>query len=94
VVLTIPKRLRLQTRFDRKLLGKRCSSVWTCMQTEVQRFLGRDDVVPGNPPESATSDKMPSQARSRKRLSPFAGTTSAAASANSTRLRWADSHVR
>ncbi len=44
---TIPKRFRLHTRFDRKLLGKRCSSVWTCMQTEVQRFLGRDDVVPG-----------------------------------------------
>lgn len=44
---TIPKRFRLHTRFDRKLLGKRCSSTWTCMQTEVQRFLGRDDVVPG-----------------------------------------------
>jgi hypothetical protein len=47
VVLTIPKRLRLHTRFDRKLLGKLCSCAWTCIKTEVQRLLGRDDVLPG-----------------------------------------------
>jgi ribosomal protein S27E len=47
VVLTIPKRLRLHTRFDRKLLGKLCSCAWTCLQAEVRRLLGRDDVVPG-----------------------------------------------
>jgi hypothetical protein len=47
VVLTIPKRLRLHTRFDRKLLGKLCSCAWTCIQAEVQRVLGRDDVLPG-----------------------------------------------
>jgi len=47
VVLTIPKRLRLHTRFDRKLLGKLSSCAWTCIKTESQRFLGRDDVVPG-----------------------------------------------
>jgi ribosomal protein S27E len=29
VVLTIPKRLRLHTRFDRKLLGKLCACAWT-----------------------------------------------------------------
>jgi hypothetical protein len=29
VVLTIPKRLRLHTRFDRKLLGKLSSCAWT-----------------------------------------------------------------
>jgi hypothetical protein len=46
-VLTIPKRLRLHTRFDRKLLGKLCTCVWTCLQAEVRRLLGRDDVVPG-----------------------------------------------
>ena len=44
--------------------------------------------------ESCQPDSTSSQARSLKRLSPFAGATSAAASANSTRLRWADSHVR
>ena len=47
VVLTIPKRLRLHTRFDRKLLGKLCACAWTCLQAEVRRLLGRDDVVPG-----------------------------------------------
>jgi hypothetical protein len=47
VVLTIPKRLRVHTRFDRKLLGKLCAAAWTCIQAEVRRQLGRDDVVPG-----------------------------------------------
>ncbi|MDP6415798.1 MAG: transposase, partial [Gammaproteobacteria bacterium] len=47
VVLTIPKRLRLHTRFDRKLLGKLCAGGWSCIKTETQRLLGRDDVVPG-----------------------------------------------
>jgi hypothetical protein len=47
VVLTIPKRLRLHTRFDRQLLGKLCTCAWTCIQAEVRRLLGRDDVVPG-----------------------------------------------
>jgi hypothetical protein len=47
VVLTIPKRLRLHTRFDRKLLGKLCSSAWACVQAEVRRLLGRQDAMPG-----------------------------------------------
>ncbi|MCY2992358.1 MAG: hypothetical protein NTY19_31410 [Planctomycetota bacterium] len=47
VVLTIPKRLRLHTRFDRTLLGKLCACAWTCLQAEVRRLLDRDDVVPG-----------------------------------------------
>jgi len=47
VVLTLPKRLRVHTRFDRKLLGKLCTCAWTCIKAEVQRLLGRDDVVPG-----------------------------------------------
>ena len=46
-VWTIPKRLRLHTRFDRKLLGKLCSCAWTCIQAEVRRLLGRQDVLPG-----------------------------------------------
>jgi hypothetical protein len=47
VVLTIPKRLRLHTRFDRSLLGKLAHAAWTCVRAEVRRLLGRDDVVPG-----------------------------------------------
>ena len=47
VVLTIPKRLRLHTRFDRRLLGKLAHCAWTCIQKEVRRHLGRDDLVPG-----------------------------------------------
>jgi len=47
VVLTIPKRLRLHTRFDRKLLGKLSSCAWTCIEAETQRLLGRQDVIPG-----------------------------------------------
>ena len=47
VVLTIPKRLGLHTRFDRKLLGKLSSCAWTCLKAEACRLLGREDVVPG-----------------------------------------------
>ena len=39
VVLTLPKRLRPHTRFDRKLLGKLCTCAWTCIKAEVQRLL-------------------------------------------------------
>ena len=44
---TIPKRLRIHARFDRKLLGKLSSCAWMCIKAEVQRMLGRVDVVPG-----------------------------------------------
>ena len=47
VVLTIPKRLRVHTRFDRKLLGKLSSCAWNCLKAEAGRLLGREDVVPG-----------------------------------------------
>ena len=47
VVFTIPKRLRLHTRFDRSLLGKLSAAAWTCVRDEVRRLLGRDDVLPG-----------------------------------------------
>ena len=47
VVFTIPKRLRVHTRFDRKLLGKLCSCAWTCIQAEIRHALGREDVQPG-----------------------------------------------
>ena len=45
--MTIPKRLRIHARFDRKLLDKLSSCAWACIKTEVRRLLGRDDVVPG-----------------------------------------------
>ena len=41
VVLTIPKRLRVHTRFDRQLLGKLSSCTWTCLKVEARRLLGR-----------------------------------------------------
>ncbi len=47
VVLTIPKRLRLHTRFDRSLLGKLAAAAWACVRDEVRRLLGREDVMPG-----------------------------------------------
>ena len=47
VVFTIPKRLRVHARFDRELLGKLSACAWTCIKAEVQRMLGRQDVVPG-----------------------------------------------
>ena len=47
VVFTIPKRLRIHARFDRKLLGKLSSCAWTCIKAEVRRMLKREDVVPG-----------------------------------------------
>ena len=47
VVLTIPKRLRLHARFDRKLLGKLAACAWRCVEAEVRRLLGRGDARPG-----------------------------------------------
>ena len=40
------KRLRPHTRYDRKLLGKLCACVWTCVGQEVRRRLGRYYVTP------------------------------------------------
>ena len=45
VVLTIPKHLRLHARFDRQLLGQLRACAGTCLQAEVRRLLGREDVV-------------------------------------------------
>ena len=45
--MTIPKRLRVHTRFDRQLLGKLSSCAWTCLKAEAARLLGREDLVPG-----------------------------------------------
>jgi len=40
VVLTIPKRLRVHTRFDRTLLGKLCAAAWGCILAEVRLSMG------------------------------------------------------
>ena len=47
VVVTIPKRLRIHARFDRKLLGKLSSCAWNCIKSEVRRMLDLPVVVPG-----------------------------------------------
>ena len=38
----------------RKLLGKLCACVWTCVRQEVRRRLGREDVTPGMIPAIQT----------------------------------------
>lgn len=46
LVFTIPKRLRLHARFDRKLLGALALAAWECVRSEACRLLGRDDLYP------------------------------------------------
>ena len=40
VVLSLPKRLRPHTRFDRKLLGKLCTCAWTCTRATANFYIG------------------------------------------------------
>ncbi len=47
VVLTIPKRLRLHARFDRKLLGKLAGCAWRCVRDEIRGQLGGQHALPG-----------------------------------------------
>ncbi len=46
-VLTIPKRLRLFFRFDRRLLGELPRLVWQTVLEVYRAVLDRQDVVPG-----------------------------------------------
>ncbi len=46
-VFTIPKRLRIFFRFDRKLLGPLCRRAWETIVEVYQAILNRDDVIPG-----------------------------------------------
>ena len=46
-VFTIPKRLRIFFRFDRKLLGLLCRRAWETIVEVYQAVLNRDDVIPG-----------------------------------------------
>jgi len=44
--------------FSCKQLGKLSSCAWTCLQAEVRRMLGRDDVVPGMIGAIQTHDQL------------------------------------
>jgi hypothetical protein len=46
-VFTIPKRLRIFFRFDRRLLGGLMRLAWETISQAYREALGRDDVVPG-----------------------------------------------
>jgi hypothetical protein len=46
-VLTIPKRLRIFFRYDRRLLGGLMRVAWETINQAHREALGRDDVVPG-----------------------------------------------
>ncbi len=46
-VFTIPKRLRIYFRFDRKLLGRLCRRAWETIVQVYRVILDRDDVIPG-----------------------------------------------
>ena len=46
-VFTIPKRLRIFIRFDRRLLGRLMRLAWETIRQAYREALGRDDVVPG-----------------------------------------------
>ncbi len=46
-VFTLPKRLRIYFRFDRKLLGRLCRCAWETIVEVYRAVLDRNDVVPG-----------------------------------------------
>ncbi len=47
IVWTIPKRLRIFFRFDRRLLGGLTRAAWETIVEVFRSLLGRDDVLPG-----------------------------------------------
>ena len=47
VVLTLPKRLRVFFRFDRRLLGELPGCAWRALRFYLASCFDRDDVVPG-----------------------------------------------
>ena len=46
-VFTIPKRLRIYFRFDRRLLGLLCQAAWAVVKTVLQSVSGRPDAAAG-----------------------------------------------
>ena len=47
VVFTIPKRLRIYFRYDRKLLGKLASCAWRALRLYLIAYFDRTDITPG-----------------------------------------------
>ncbi|MGH9362139.1 MAG: transposase zinc-binding domain-containing protein, partial [Thermoanaerobaculia bacterium] len=47
VVFTVPKRLRIFFRFDRKLLGELPGCAWRALKVYLAAWFGRDDAEPG-----------------------------------------------
>jgi len=47
VVFTIPKRLRIYFRYDRRLLGELCRAAWDVVRTVLQSVSGRPDAAAG-----------------------------------------------
>jgi len=47
IVFTIPKRLRLFFRYDRKLLGELASCAWKALRLYFKVYFERDDLLPG-----------------------------------------------
>jgi hypothetical protein len=47
VVFTIPKRLRIYFRYDRKLLGELASCAWRALRLYLAAFFDREDITPG-----------------------------------------------
>ena len=46
LVFTIPKRLRICCRYDRRLLGELARAAWLTVAEVFRRVLDRDDVTP------------------------------------------------
>lgn len=47
LAFTIPQRLRLYCRFDRRLLGELARAAWLATVQVYQQTLGREDIKPG-----------------------------------------------
>jgi hypothetical protein len=47
LVFTIPKRLRLHFRYDRRLLGRLARAAWQTVAEVYRDILKRDDIMPG-----------------------------------------------
>ena len=47
VVFSLPKRLRIFFRYDRKLLGELAGCAWRALRLYLQVYFDRDDIVPG-----------------------------------------------
>ena len=58
VVFSLPKRLRIFFRYDRKLLGELAGCAWRALRLYFQVYFDRDDIIPGAIGFIATTGKM------------------------------------